>query len=247
MDETTVKLNKDGTPDKRFGKKPDRKKRGPRPVSDMGKNRIPSARELAAMNPPPVEEKPVQEKIIEKVEQPKQEVTLSSEQKALADRLASGEDREWETITEESMHDFSLAAEPYPLPPEAKKMQDEKVYAFRFVEANAQRVDEVKNQLVPMRWYTVTRNSIPELAKYCDSIHGGLQVRDQVLMFKPWWMHRKFKDAEMGMGEAKVIAGAVENKDGEEHEWGEYRSGPDHGIETGRDEVMAEYSGDEAA
>jgi len=242
-----TKLNKDGTLDKRYGPKPGKITRKPRPASDMGKNRIPSKKELAAINPPPVEETPVEvEPISTIVEQPIKEVTLTSDQKALADRIASGKDREWETITEESMVDFSLDQEPYPLPPEAKKLQDEKRYAFRYILAKVERIDEVKSSEVPFRWWVVNRNSIPELAKYCDSMLGGYQLKDQILMFKPWWMHRKHKDAEQDRAKARGMAGAIENKDGEKHDWGEYESGPQHRI-TGNDEVMAEFSDSEAA
>ena len=147
---------------------------------------------------------------------------------------------------EESMVDYSFDKDPYPLPPEAKKMQDEKKYAFKWVLADIRRVDEVRSLEVPLRWWPVNRNNLPELSKHCDSIHGGVQHRDQVLMFKPYWMHRKHKDAELGLAEAKGMAGAVEYKDGEQHDWGEYQSGPRAAIETGKDVVMAEYTGEAA-
>ena len=233
---TAIRLNKNGTPDKRYGKK----------------NRIPSEREgdlnddMAALTPPPVEEIPVEnygksQAEIE-TETPKQETTLTSEEKALADRLTSKADSAWETITEESMIDYSLSNDPYPLPKEAKKLQKEKKYAFKWFLADKRRVDEVRHLEVPERWEPCNRNNTPFLAKHCDTIHGGIQHKDQILMYKPYWMHRKFKDSQLGHAEVKGMAGAIENKDGEQHDWGGYESGPQHKI-TGKDQVFDSDTG----
>ena len=57
---------------------------------------------------------------------------LTSAQQAIAERVAA-QDTEWFGITEDELEDFSLMNNPFDLPPEAARLQNEKVYAFRFV------------------------------------------------------------------------------------------------------------------
>ena len=215
-----IKLTRDGKPDKRY--------KIPKQVKE----------ELGlAMNP---EEKP-DESAYDKLKnfvKPKEEittkrdVTLTPEERVIADRVAGGDD--WTGITEESIVDFSLANDPYPLPPEAKKLQDEKVYAFRWALAESGRIDELKTREVPLRWWPCNAIRTPELAKYCDTMIGGIRHKDQILMVKPYWMHRKHKDAELSLGENKIKRGELETKDGMKEDWGNYEVG--HAI-SGSDQV----------
>jgi len=162
---------------------------------------------------------------------------LTPEERALAARIASG-DREWETITEESMGDFSLAEDPYKLPPEAAKQQAEKKFAFRWVEATPSRVDMIQSLDPPARWWICNATNTPFLEKHIDPAHGGIQKLDQLLMFKPWWMHERYQDAKMQIAKAKDRGGDITTRDGKKESYGEWKAGPEHKI-TGNDVIMA--------
>jgi hypothetical protein len=123
---------------------------------------------------------------------------LTPEELAIAKRVAK-EDDSWQTITEGDMNDFSLQEDPYPLPPPAKKAEDEKRFEFRWIERKASRIDEMTGDQQPKhkRWWICNRTSTPFLAKYVDPIHGGVARYDQLLVFRPWSLHmldRRIKD-----------------------------------------------------
>lgn len=238
---TEIKLSKDGTPDRRYKQGGKRVKkdgspwgqRQPRSTDDMGKKKKSVGEVLDSMGIKPKEEK-VAKQEDKQPEQANKQAALTTEERALADRIANEDS--WTGITEESMVDFSLDSDPYPLPLEAKKRQDAKELAFKWVLRDVRRIDEVCNQEPPMKWWVCNSTRTPFLAPLCDSIHGGVQNKDQILVVKPYWMHRKHKDAELALAEAKGMAGAIEAKDGEKHDWGEYRSGEDQKI-SGPDQV----------
>lgn len=140
---------------------------------------------------------------------------LTSEEQAIAARVAT-QNNDWETITEESMLDFSLAGEPYPLPIEAAQLQKEKKFAYRFIAKTPERIDEITNQPPPLKWWLCNRTQTPYLAKYCDPVHGGVQVKDQILVFKPWRMHELVQNAKMDLAKLKDSAGDVTKKQGKE-------------------------------
>lgn len=175
--------------------------------------------------------------------QDNEQVTLTPDEQALAARIAAG-DREWETITEESINDFSLSEDPYKLPKEALEQQEKKKFAFRWVEATASRVDMVQSLDPPARWWICNATNTPFLAKHVDPAHGGIQKLDQLLMFKPWWMHEKYQAAKMMVAKAKDSGGDIMNRDGKKEAYGEWKAGPENKI-TGKDEVMASFEADE--
>ena len=149
-----------------------------------------------------------------KPDEPKQPIQpLTSEEQAIVARIHK-QDTDWQTITEESLGDFSLMGEPYPLPKEAEEKQRRKEFAFRFIEKTATRIDEVTNWPAPARWWICNASNTPFLAKYCDPVHGAIQVKDQILMFKPWWMHEKYQAAKMEIANNKDAAGDIKNKQG---------------------------------
>ena len=172
-----------------------------------------------------------------KVEPAKTELNLTPDEQALAARIAGG-DREWETIKEEDMVDFSLSEDAYKLPNEAAKKQKEKEFAFRWVAATASRIDQVRSLDPPARWWICNSSNTPFLAKYVDPAHGGIQKLDQVLVFKPWWMHERHQAAKMELAQDKDAAGDIKNRDGVKEEWGEWKAGKDQKI-GGTDVVMA--------
>ncbi len=169
---------------------------------------------------------------------------LTSEQQAIAERV-SAQDTDWSTIREDELEDFSLMDNPFDLPPEAARLQKEKVHAFRFCERKPDRIDYLtRSQQPPKRWWIVNKDSHPKLGYLVDPLIGGICVGDQILLFKPWWMHQKMKDLTVDLAEGQDNSGTLEGKQRE-------MDNPDAGIEaytgkshkiTGSDEVM----GDEA-
>lgn len=166
---------------------------------------------------------------------------LTSEEKALKDRVARVDD-DWQTITEESMVDFSLSEDPYKLPPEAKAKQDAKEFAFRWAVKSASRVDELKSQDPPAKWWVCNATSTPFLAKHCDPVHGGVQKHDQILFFKPYWMHRKHQDMKNEVAARQDAAGRISSRDGMEHAAGTWHAGEQYKISS-RDQVYNEETG----
>ncbi len=156
---------------------------------------------------------------------------LTPEERAIAARVAASEP-EWETITEESMGDFSLAAAPYPLPKEAKEMQERREYAFRWAEAKSSRMDELKSLPPPAKWWPANATTTPYLKQYVDPAHGGIQSQDQILFVKPWRMHQAHQDAKMNLG----VHDPLKNKDGQDDGKAEWKAGKQSRVKSG-DEV----------
>jgi hypothetical protein len=103
---------------------------------------------------------------------------------------AKTEDTGWkETITEESMTDFSLSDDPYTLPAPAVKKEKERMFKYRWAEKNTKRIDFLRNLEVPRRWWICNNVNSPYLKAFIDPGHGGIQKLDQILMFKPWSHH----------------------------------------------------------
>ena len=141
---------------------------------------------------------------------------LTPDERAIAERVqaqSTGNVDDWFTLTEDDLNDFSLMANPFDLPPEAKKLQDEKRYAFRYCERKPQRIDELTRSVTPpLRWMLVTRNSLPEMAKYVDDILGCVCKYDQALLFKPWAHHEMVKAEKQKLAEAVDQSGNLSGK-----------------------------------
>ena len=176
----------------------------------MGKLKLPKAAVMG--NVPEKTEKPVSA-----VEPDMRLRPLTADEQAIAARVAAT-DNDWQTITEESLGDFSLMSDPYPLPKEAQEAMDRKLFAFRFIAKTPDRIDEVRNAQVPMRWWICNRDTTPFLAKYCDPVHGAIQVKDQILVFKPYWMFEKHQAAKMDIANMRDQAGDLKNKAGFEQD-----------------------------
>ena len=163
---------------------------------------------------------------------------LTPEESAIFQRVQA-EDDDWKTITEGDIEDFSLSQYPFQLPPEAQKLLDEKKFAFRYAEMKPARIDMLRNAPAPLKWWICNATTMPQLKKYCDPIHGGIQELDQLLMFKPFWMHEKVLAAKHDLADIQDKGGSLEMKDGEvDEERGiEWHAGKEHKI-TSRDEVM---------
>lgn len=190
--------------------------------------------------PEPKAEAPAKPKSLTAPEKKAPTDALTSEEQAIVRRISKPDD-DWQTITEESMGDFSLAEDMYKLPKEAQEAQDRKEFAFRWILKEPGRIDQIASLDVPMKWWIVnsTQPPIKGLNRHVDPVHGGIQRMDQILVFKPWWMHEKHQTAKMRIAQAKDESGDIKNRDGRKEAWGEWRSGEQNKI-GGSDEVMAE-------
>jgi hypothetical protein len=150
---------------------------------------------------PPVENTP--EKSIPAAESENLIRPLTSDEQAIAARVAADTSKEWETIGEDSAIDYSLGKWIFDLPPEAKKMQDEKHYAFRWIQRTTSRIDELRTKQVPARWWICNRSNTPFLAHLCDPVLGAVIKEDQILMFQPWWMREKMRSVVAGVADGK--------------------------------------------
>ena len=121
-------------------------------------------------------------------------VSLTPDERALVDQITRSKG-DWDTITEESMTDFSLAQDWGKLPPEAQERQDRKEFAFRWCERTPKRVAELTNASAPLKWWVANRTTAPYLSRYVDPTVGGILRLDQILLLKPWKLHQMVKDA----------------------------------------------------
>ena len=117
--------------------------------------------------------------------QPVIQRTLTAEEAALAS-VAQSENVEWLGLTDADIEDYSLSQDPYPLPKEAKELQDRKVKTFRWCERKIERVNELRNAPRPWKWWIANATTCPELSKHCDTITGGIHMRDQILLVKSY-------------------------------------------------------------
>ena len=165
---------------------------------------------------------------------------LTPEEAAIFSRVESeGRDREWERVTEEDAHDFSLAQDPMKLPDFAEKLRDAKEYAFRWITRNKERVDEVRSMPKPQKWWIVNATTMPESINDLDPVLGCVCKLDQLLVFKPFWMYVKEKQMENAHIERQYAAGDLKSKHHQavDETGSEFLSGREAKI-GGRDEVQ---------
>jgi len=138
---------------------------------------------------------------------------LSPEEMAIFQRVKN-ESRDWETITEEDVDDYSLMEDPFKLPDMAQGYQDRREFAFRWIARTTERLDEVRSASVPNKWWIVNADTFPELQSECDPVLGCVCKLDQMLVFKPWWMADKRRQMVQDLNEAQDRSGTIEGKDG---------------------------------
>ena len=190
----------------------------------------------------PAERAPVQpaeEKVIR---------AITPDEQAIASRVAA-ESREWETIGEDSVLDYSLGRDAFELPPPAKAKYQAKQFSFRWIVRETKRMDEMRNKAVPFKWWICNSTNTPFLEGYFDPVLGCVCREDQILVFKPWWMRDKEKAYKEGLA-AQQDQTAMVNKNGQSTDSGiEWRAGKrsidgrEMGHEVrGADVVMADES-----
>lgn len=138
---------------------------------------------------------------------------LTPEEMAIFQRVKNEND-DWKTITEDQVDDYSLMQDPFKLPEEVKALELAKNFKFRWVERDAKRLDEVRSKQVPNKWWIVNLETFPEFEDLFDPILGTINREDQMLVFKPWWMHIKRQELIQELNKAQDRSGTLEGKDG---------------------------------
>lgn len=139
-------------------------------------------------------------------------INLTPEQQAIATRSANQEKLKRSPIREDELNDFSLMKNALDLPEPAQKLQDKKIYAFRWCERTPERIDFLtRSELPPMRWGLVTR-MVSELEEFVDPMLGCICRLDQALLYKYWEDHARVQKAKMELAEAGLNTGSLEGK-----------------------------------
>ena len=163
---------------------------------------------------------------------------LTQEESAIYQRVMGDDDKSWQTITEGDVEDFSLMEDPLKLPEPAQKQQDNKKFAFRWCKRTSERVDQLRTAPVPKKWWICNSTNTPFLEKFIDPILGCVCRMDQMLLFKPWWMHIKHQVAKREIAEIQDQSGDIKKRHGQKDEKGtQWFSGEDFKI-SGKDEVV---------
>lgn len=149
---------------------------------------------------------------------------LTPEERAIFQRVKN-ESKDWETITEESVDDYSLMEDPFILPDEVKEFENKRQFKFRWIERKSERLDEIRSAKVPNKWWIVNVDTFPALESLCDPILGCISRLDQMLVFKPWWMHEKRMQLLDELNTAQDRSGTLEGKDGETRDGVQFMSG----------------------
>jgi len=145
---------------------------------------------------------------------------LTSDESALFHRIQNDRD-DWKTIGEDSVHDYSLSEDPMKLPDAALQMEKEKQFKFRWIERNPRRLDSERSKQAPFKWWICNTSNTPFLLDEIDPILGCVCKLDQMLLFKPWWMHEREMAIELAKTDA-YTKGDILSRNGEKREWGEF-------------------------
>jgi len=160
----------------------------------------------------------------DKRKQTNKEPALTPDEMAIFQRV-KGETDDWKTITEDSVDDYSLMQDPFRLPEEVKNFELKKEFKFRWVERKAGRLDELRSKQVPNRWWIVNLETFPTFEDLFDPVMGTINREDQMLVFKPWWMHVKRMEMLDDLNAAQERSGTLEGKDGETRDGASFIAG----------------------
>ena len=154
-----------------------------------------------------IEPKPIDKKL-------KQPANLTGDEAAIFQRVKSEAEgpKEWETISENDLHDYSLGADPFKLPKFALKLKEEKQFTFRWVARSKERLDEIRSLEPPKKWWIVNVSTIPVSEGDCDPILGCVTMYDQLLVFKPYWMFEADQRMKQELSDGKDRAGDLQSK-----------------------------------
>jgi hypothetical protein len=145
---------------------------------------------------------------------------LTPDESALRHRIEN-EREDWKTIGEDSAHDYTLSEDPMKLPDAAIEAEKDKQFKFRWIERNPRRLDIERSKQVPFKWWICNASNTPFLLESIDPVLGCVCKLDQMLLFKPWWMHERESQIRLAKTDA-YTHGDLLSKHGEKREWGEF-------------------------
>jgi hypothetical protein len=139
--------------------------------------------------------------------------SLTPEETAIFNRVAADQD-DWRMIDPRDVLDFSLAEDPFKLPPPALREKEAKNFAFRWITRDPKRLDQIRSKAIPFKWWICNRTNTPFLEEYIDRTLGCVCREDQMLVFKPYWMFEKEQAFKRGLADAKDASGNIMSRDG---------------------------------
>ncbi len=137
---------------------------------------------------------------------------LTPDEMAIFHRVQA-ETQDWKTITEGDVEVFSLGDDPFLPPPEALARERAREFKFRWITRSPQRLDQVRNLRVPLRWWVCNSTNTPFLSKHIDPVTGSVNREDQMLVFKPWWMFEKERGYKNELADRSTNSGEIMSRD----------------------------------
>lgn len=119
----------------------------------------------------------------------------------------------WPDESERETIDYSLMQDKFRFPEPCYKQMEQKKLAFRWITRTPERIDEMRTNPIPFRWAIANRVNTPFLAEFIDKTLGCVVRLDQILMYRPWWMHEEELNYDRRMAEGKDRP--ITSKDGE--------------------------------
>jgi len=114
-----------------------------------------------------------------------QSTSLTPEERAIFNRVASASDEWKDELVASDMNEFSLMEDPFKLPEPARRLEEQRRFKFRWITRTPQRLDEMMNKNKVMRWYPVNSTSpTGDFAKLVNPNNGAVCREDQMLVFK---------------------------------------------------------------
>lgn len=170
--------------------------------------------ENAAKKPIKKRYKPVRvyPKDIEAEQEAKKAATaLTPEEQAIVNRASKM--TTWPDESERASIDYSLMRDRFRFPEPCYEKMERKQFAFRWITRTPERIDEMRSNPVPFRWELANRANTPFLAEFIDKTLGCVVRLDQILVYRPWWMHEEELDYDRRLAEGKDRP--ITSKDGE--------------------------------
>lgn len=140
---------------------------------------------------------------------------MTPDERAIFNRVASASDEWRDAPVISDIEDYSMADDPFKLPPPAAKLRDAKLFVFRWITRDPKRLDEVMNKNKVFRWYPVNSTApTGDFAPYIDRNNGAVCREDQMLVFKRYDVFQMELEHKRGVAEASLQAKDPMKKDG---------------------------------
>lgn len=137
--------------------------------------------------------------------------SVTAEEQAIINRAEKAVS--WPDESERASIDYSLMQDKFRYPEPCYTMMKRKKFAFRWITRTPERIDEMRNNPIPFRWAIANRTNTPFLAEFVDKTLGCIIRLDQILVYRPWWMHEEENSYDRQMAEGKDRP--ITSKDGE--------------------------------